>query len=58
MKIDAKGNYSGTEDFISGWLTADGTKIGHPVDVAVQPGGTIYISDDMNGIIYKVSKKP
>lgn len=57
MKIDAQGKYSGTEDFITGWLTADGTKIGRPVDIQVQPGGVIYISDDLNGMIYKVSKK-
>lgn len=55
IKFDAQGNYQGTEDFLSGWLTPDGKKLGRPVDIKVLPGGIAYISDDDNGIIYKVS---
>ncbi len=57
LKIDAKGNYSGTEDFITGWLTADGKKLGRPVDILTQPGGVMYISDDEAGVIYRVVQK-
>lgn len=45
------------EDFITGWLTSDGTKIGRPVDIKFSSDGVGYISDDMNGMIYKVAPK-
>ena len=54
IKLDAKGNYEGTEDFISGWL-AGSTVHGRPVDILIQPGGVMYVSDDNAGIIYKVT---
>ena len=56
IKLDNKGNYLGTEDFITGWLTSNGA-LGRPVDILVQPGGTIYISDDKAGVIYRVIYK-
>lgn len=52
-KLDAQGNYLGEEDFISGWLTDNGEVLGRPVDILIQPGGIIYISDDKAGVIYK-----
>lgn len=55
-KLDAQGNYEGMEDFITGWLTKEGA-IGRPVDILIQPGGTMYISDDKAGVIYKVNSK-
>ncbi len=56
MKLDAKGNYSGSEDFISGWL--DGKAVsGRPVDLLIQPGGNLYITDDFAGVIYKLSRE-
>lgn len=55
IKADAKGNYLGTEDFITGWLTPDGKKIGRPADILVLSGGVMYISDDEAGRIYKVT---
>lgn len=54
LRFDAKGVYGGTEDFITGWLTKEGTKIGRPVDIMVFPGGTAYISDDEKGVVYKL----
>lgn len=56
LKMDTEGNYSGTEDFITGWLTADGKKLGRPADIKVLSGGTMYISDDEAGVIYRVSR--
>lgn len=44
----------GGEDFISGWLTEKNEALGRPVDMIVQPGGKMYISDDKAGVIYKV----
>ena len=55
MKLDAKGNYLGVEDFITGWLTPDNQALGRPVDILVQPGGMMYISDDKAGVIYRVT---
>lgn len=58
IKLDAQGNYQGMEDFVSGWLSADGkTSLGRPVDIIIQPGGTMFISDDKAGVIYKVEYK-
>lgn len=54
-KLDEQGNYLGEEDFISGWLTSEGT-LGRPVDILVQPGGIIYVSDDKAGVIYKITR--
>jgi glucose/arabinose dehydrogenase len=44
----------GVEDFATGWL--HGTKVwGRPVDVLVGPDGSMYLSDDRSGIIYRIS---
>lgn len=43
------------ENFITGWLKPGGKVIGRPVDVQVAPDGALFISDDMNGIIYRVT---
>lgn len=57
MNLDAQGNYRGVEDFITGWVKADGKgRIGRPADILVLPGGVIYISDDEAGVVYKVLK--
>lgn len=56
FQLDENGNYEGVEDFITGWLTPDGA-LGRPVDILIQPDGTMYISDDKAGVIYKVTYK-
>lgn len=53
-KLDAEGNYLGTEDFLSGFLQ-EGEAWGRPVDVLVQPGGLVYVSDDKAGAIYRLT---
>lgn len=53
-KLNAEGNYEGVEDFITGWLAEEGA-LGRPVDILIQPGGKMYISDDKAGVIYRVS---
>lgn len=53
-RLNYKGDYIGEEDFITGWLK-DGKASGRPADILVQPGGTIFISDDKAGVIYRVS---
>jgi glucose/arabinose dehydrogenase len=54
IKLDSKGRYLGTEDFITGWLDENGKKNGRPVDIKILPGGTAYISDDEAGVIYRL----
>lgn len=55
VDIDGRGNPGEPKDFITGWLTENGTKHGRPADVKALPGGAIYISDDYAGAIYKIS---
>ena len=52
-KLDSQGKVLGTEDFITGWLDKGGAT-GRPVGILVQPGGTIFITDDKAGVIYRV----
>lgn len=53
--LDEQGNYLGEKDFISGWL-ANGRALGRPVDILIQPGGVIYVSDDKAGVIYRITR--
>lgn len=62
FKVNEKGQVSGTEDFISGWLAADNPStgsgqaktLGRPVDLKFGPDNVLYISDDAAGVVYKV----
>jgi len=42
-------------DFISGWLLKDGSVFGRPVDILTLPDGSLLVSDDTLGVIYKVT---
>lgn len=41
--------------FIDGWLTQDYNVLGRPVDILEMPDGSLLISDDKLGVIYKVT---
>jgi len=43
--------------FIDGWLTKDGKVLGRPVDILEIPDGSLLISDDKLGVIYRVEYK-
>lgn len=44
------------DDLLSGFLNDDGsTRFGRPAGLAVSPAGDIYVSDDANGIIYRLT---
>ncbi|WP_297810469.1 PQQ-dependent sugar dehydrogenase [uncultured Methylophaga sp.] len=45
---------SGHEVFIDGWLQ-DGEAWGRPTDVLELPDGSLLVSDDYNGVIYRIS---
>jgi glucose/arabinose dehydrogenase len=44
-----------TEVFAEGWLTSNNEYLGRPVDVAMLPDGSLLVSDDYAGAIYRVS---
>jgi glucose/arabinose dehydrogenase len=54
IKLDGKGNYVGTEDFIYGWLD-NGGAVGRPVDLLFDRNGQLFVSDDKAGAIYKIT---
>ena len=42
------------QDFAVGWLRADGTNWGRPADVITGADGSLYLSEDRGGIIYRI----
>jgi glucose/arabinose dehydrogenase len=42
------------QDFASGWLLANGSSWGRPVDVITGGDGSLYVSDDAGGKIYRI----
>ena len=61
IDMDQNGRYAGgaETDFLTGFL-APGAKedeaIGRPVGVLAEPGGTVYVSDDRAGAIYRITQ--
>jgi glucose/arabinose dehydrogenase len=53
--LKADGTADKTEVFADGWLDDNGLYRGRPVDVAVMKDGSILISDDFAGAIYRVT---
>lgn len=59
VRFDDAGKAIGHTPFITGWLNAKGKKTGRPVDVEELPDGSLLVSDDLAGRIYRVTyKKP
>ena len=54
VTFDENNGVSGHETFIDGWLK-DGEAWGRPTDVLQLPDGSVLVSDDFNGVIYRVS---
>ncbi|MDO8826402.1 PQQ-dependent sugar dehydrogenase [Methylophaga sp.] len=54
VTFDDNHQVSGQETFIDGWLV-DGEAWGRPTDVLQLPDGSVLVSDDFNGVIYRVS---
>lgn len=42
-------------DFATGWQTASGARWGRPAGVVVAPDGSLIVSDDSNGMLYRIS---
>ena len=53
--VRLKGNTAvAYEPFIEGWLDGDEVR-GRPVDLLVAPDGSLLVSDDQRGVIYRIS---
>ncbi len=46
---------TGIEDFVTGWQRDNGSRWGRPADVETYKDGSILISDDQSGSIYRVA---
>jgi glucose/arabinose dehydrogenase len=55
VRFDAGGRPTGSEVFIDGWLGAAGRAWGRPVDLAELPDGSLLVSDDHAGVIYRIT---
>jgi glucose/arabinose dehydrogenase len=44
-----------TTPFAEGWNTGDGSYLGRPMDVAELADGSLLVTDDQNGAIYRIS---
>ncbi len=54
--IDAEGNAAGTEVFADGWLNQDtGEYRGRPMDIAFLKDGSMLVSDDFAGAIWRIA---
>jgi glucose/arabinose dehydrogenase len=42
---------------ISGFQYANGSRWGRPVDAIAGPGGSLYVSDDTAGAVYRITTK-
>jgi len=60
--IDAKGRAATPEPFVEGWLQVDASGHesvwGRPADVLPLPDGSLLVSDDFAGAIYRISYAP
>lgn len=53
--LDEEGNAAKTEPFAEGWMNENGVYLGRPVDVQQYVDGSILVSDDKAGAIYRIS---
>ena len=54
VRMDADGTVQGVEPFAEGWLQ-DRRAWGRPVDLEELPDGSLLVSDDAGGLIYRIS---
>lgn len=55
VTFDEQKQVKETKVFIDGWLSAEGEVWGRPNDVLQLPDGSLLVSDDYNGVIYRIS---
>ena len=54
VRVNSDGRATGYEEFATGWLQ-DEESWGRPVDVMEQADGSLLVSDDMRGVIYRIT---
>jgi glucose/arabinose dehydrogenase len=52
--LKADGSADKTEVFAEGWLTENGAYLGRPVDVQMLNDGSLLVSDDFAGAVYRI----
>ncbi|HWC75302.1 MAG TPA: PQQ-dependent sugar dehydrogenase [Gemmatimonadales bacterium] len=56
VKVDSSGRRAvGVEDFVVGWQLPDGSRWGRPVGLLVLPDGSLLVSDDTGGKIWRIT---
>lgn len=58
VTLDADGKSKGFETFAQGWLQQGGKVVGRPVDIQFLLDGSMLVSDDYSGKIYRITYKP
>ncbi len=53
--INDDGTPGAEEVFAEGWLTGNGEYVGRPVALAQLRDGSLLVSDDLTGAIYRIS---
>jgi glucose/arabinose dehydrogenase len=54
IRVRLDGDSPRAEDFATGWV-AGGRAWGRPVDLAVAADGSLFLSDDRQGVVYRIS---
>ena len=54
IQLDAKGKSLGYSTFAEGWLQPDKV-LGRPVDVEIMKDGSMLVSDDHSGVVYRIT---
>ncbi|HZW05734.1 MAG TPA: hypothetical protein VFF65_01315, partial [Phycisphaerales bacterium] len=63
IRFDRSGEPKSIEPFITGWLDPRGgkdgspTMFGRPCGLAFAKDGALLVSDDLNGIVYRIARK-
>jgi glucose/arabinose dehydrogenase len=56
LRIHFEGNQPVTaQDFVTGWQDAQGIRWGRPAGIAVAPDGSLIVSDDQAGLLYRIT---
>lgn len=56
LRIDVQnGEPVGARDFVTGWQDASGERWGRPAGVVVAPDGSLIVSDDLAGLLYRIA---
>lgn len=55
IKLNDDGTFKSMEPFITGFIQ-NNNYVGRPVDVLPMPDGSLLVSDDFNGAVYRVSR--